>query len=345
MKHCRTLVFSLFVAILFILGCAASETDDNNPVIKLHDPLSESQWINNAIAKFIIENGYGYPVQTIAESTPAMQEALPIGAIDINLEGWQQNIIEWYNLETEKGAILNLGMLYEGGPQFFMIPQRVAEEYGIESLADMKDHWKLFQDPQDPAKGVFYNCIVGWRCASINEVKLEAYGLDQYYNIVSPGSATALTSVLENAQEMSQPVFGYYWEPSSLAAEYDWHILAEPPYNPECWDKVIAASEDRGLRPIDEACAYENLPIDKLSYAGLPEKAPEVVDMLKEMVVGLEPLNETMAWSKKNDVQDWEKAAIYYLQNHEERWRSWVTPEAYDQIKEALEKSDQEPGS
>ena len=198
----------------------------------------------------------------------------------------------------------------------------MAEEHSIESLADMKDHWKLFQDPQDPAKGVFYNCIVGWQCASINEVKLEAYGLDQYYNIVSPGSATALTEVLENAQKMSQPVFGYSWEPSPLAAAYDWHVLAEPPYTAECWDNVISASEDGGLRPIDEACAYENLPIDKLAYAGLPEKAPEVVEMLREMVVGLDPLNETMAWSSRNHVQNWEDAAIYYLQNYEERWRS-----------------------
>ena len=336
MKHGRILLFSLLTVTLFILGCSASEPDDHYPVIKLHDGLIESLWINNAIAKFIIENGYGYPVETVVESTPAMQEALPIGAIDINLEGWQQNLTEWYNLETAKGTILNLGMLFEGGPQYFMIPQQVAEEHSIESLQDMKDHWKLFQDPQDPSKGVFYNCIVGWRCASINQVKLEAYGLDQYYNIVSPGSSMALTSVLENAQEMSQPVFGYYWEPNPLAAVYDWHVLEEPPHTSECWDKVIAASEDWELRPIDEACAYENVPIDKLSHAGLQEKAPEVVDMLREMVVGLEPLNETMAWASRNGVQNWEKAAIYFLENNEERWRSWVTPEAYKKIKEAL---------
>ena len=122
MKLGRTILFSLLAAILFTLGCAANETDNHNPVIKLHDPLSESQWINNAIAKFIMENGYGYPVEIVAESTPTMQEALPIGATDLNLEGWRQNIVEWYDLETEKGTILNLGMLYEGGPQFFIIP-------------------------------------------------------------------------------------------------------------------------------------------------------------------------------------------------------------------------------
>lgn len=119
-KPGRWLVFCLLASTFLVWGCAASETDDHNPVIKLHDALNESEWINNAIAKFIIENGYGYPVETVVESTPMMQEALTKGAIDVNLEGWQQNIIDWYDLELEKGTILNLGMLYEGGPQFFM---------------------------------------------------------------------------------------------------------------------------------------------------------------------------------------------------------------------------------
>ena len=118
----RPILFSLLAAIRFTFGCSASEPDNHNPVIKLHDPLSESQWINNAIAKFIMENGYGYPVEIVAESTPTMQEALPIGSTDLNLEGWRQNIVEWYDLETEKGTILNLGMVSGGGTQFFIKP-------------------------------------------------------------------------------------------------------------------------------------------------------------------------------------------------------------------------------
>ena len=69
------LLSSLLLAVL-VLGCASNGTDDQKPVIRLHDSLGESQKINNAIAKFIIENGYGYPVETVAASTPAIQESL-----------------------------------------------------------------------------------------------------------------------------------------------------------------------------------------------------------------------------------------------------------------------------
>jgi len=170
-------------------------------------------------------------------------------------------------------------------------------------------------------------------------VKMEAYGLTGYYNLVSPASADALEAALERAQQGHQLVFGYYWAPTTLMASYQWHILEEPPYNAACWDNIAAAREDTSLRPIDQACAYETIPIDKLAHEGLLGKAPDVEEMLREMNVGLDPLNDTLAWASENEVEDWEEAGIYYLQNYEDRWRTWVTPEAYDKIKKALEET------
>ena len=79
---------ALFAA-LMTYGCTASEDDIQKPVIKLHDPQSASLWVNNALAEVIIENGYGHPVETVVETTPVMQETLPKGEIDLNMEGWQ----------------------------------------------------------------------------------------------------------------------------------------------------------------------------------------------------------------------------------------------------------------
>ena len=329
-------VIVLLAVALSTAGCG----DDEKPVINLHVwEGSDSHWLNNAIAEFIIENGYGYPVETVVETTPVLQQALPRGEVDLNLEGWQQNIPDWYDEQIEKGTIVNLGTTFEGGPQFFIIPKWVAEEYNIETVFDLEDHWQLFQDPQDPSKGVFYSCTIGTQCAQINEVKLEAYGLTRYYNLVSPGSYDALEAVLARPQERSQPVFGYYWAPNALIGTYDWHVLKEPPHTAACWENVTAASVDKSLRPIDEACAYETLPIEKLAHSGLQKKAPDVVEMLKKANVGLEPINETLSWAAENEVADWEEAAIYYLQTYEDRWESWVTPGAYEKIRKALEET------
>ena len=81
----------------------------------------------------------------------------------------------------------------------------MGEQYGIETVFDMKEHWQLFHDPQDPSKGVFYSCDIGSQCTEINRVKLEAYGLDRYYNAVTPSTAV-LEAALATAQERRQPV-------------------------------------------------------------------------------------------------------------------------------------------
>ena len=268
-----------------------------------------------------------------------MEEALPSGAIDVNIEGWQHNIIGWYEEELERGTILNLGVIYEDSSQVFVIPRWVAETYEIETVFDMKDHWELFTDPENPSKGAFYNCIAGWHCAKINKAKLDAYGLGEYYNAVSPASSAAMDAALANPQKAHRPVFGYYWTPTPLMVTYDWFVLEEPPYSVECLEEVLRAADGDGAPPAAQACAYESIPIDKLVHAGLRDKAPDVFTMIDKMMVGLEPLNTTMAWAIENSVEDWERAAIYYLQNYEDRWRTWVTPDAHAKINAALEKS------
>ena len=332
-------ILGLLIAALLLATACAPIGGGQRPVIKLYDGQWDSLSLNNAIAEFIMEKGYGYPVETVVLSSQVMQERLPTGEIDLDMEMWQHSRIDWYNEQIERGNIVNLGMTYESGPQFFIIPKWLAERYNITTVFDMADHWELFRDPEDPSKGVFYNCIVGWRCDEINEVKLEAYGLTRYYNLVSPQSEDALEAALARPAQRRQPVFGYYWAPTWLIGAYDWYVLEEPLYTEQCWERVTAAVEDDNLRPLDQACAYATLPIDKVAHRGLLEKAPDVVEMLRRMLVGLEPLNETLAWAQENDVQDWEEAAIYYLQNYEERWETWVTPEAYERSKEALEEA------
>ena len=81
---------------------------------RLRDGQGESMLLNNAIAKLVIEEGYSYPVESVVQSTPAMQKGLPTGETDVNLEGWQQNIIDWYDQEIGKETILNLGVIYGG---------------------------------------------------------------------------------------------------------------------------------------------------------------------------------------------------------------------------------------
>ncbi|MGI5836558.1 MAG: glycine betaine ABC transporter substrate-binding protein [Chloroflexota bacterium] len=325
-------------------GTAAPEATSpaaEKSTLKLADTQFDSLWLNNAIGKFVIEKGYGYPVETVELTTPLAETALARGEIDIWLELWQQNWKDTYDKMIAAGDIQNLGPIYEAGPQFFIVPTWVSEEYDIKTVEDLKrpDVVKLFENPENPSKGAFINCITGWECAKVNRAKFKAYGLDEYYDIVEPGSSGAMDAALAGPQKRHEPVFGYYWAPTALMGMFDWHVIEEPEFSKEVWAEVEKGVDDESYKP-KEACAYESLPIDIGIHKDTPQKAPDVVEMLKKMDVGLEPINKTLAWAKENDVQPTsEEVAVYYLKTFEDRWTTWMPAENAQKIKEALAKT------
>ncbi len=328
------------VAIAIVGAACGSDEEEVKATITIGDTQFESGWINNAVAEFIIANGFGHPVEVVQMTTPIMQTSLANGDIDLHMELWQQNIIDWYNEEIDAGTIENLGQTYEGGPQFFIVPTYTAEEFGIVTIEDLKKPEVIaaLADPEDPSKGAFINCITGWQCAEINRAKFQAYGLDEYYNIITLGSTGAMDAGLIGPQQSGDHTFGYYWAPTSLFGGFDWTIVEEPVYTEACWEEVIIGRDDSSYTP-KEACAYETLPIDKGINAGLRETAPDVVAALEKMNVGLEPISKTAAWAQSNDVDvsvDKIATAKYYLETFEDRWSAWMGDDEVKKVKDAL---------
>jgi len=337
-KRWLLLFTALVMTATLFVGCgeAVEKEKEEKPTIIFTDTQYETPWIANALAKFILEEGYGYPVETVEVTVAVAQLSLSKGDIHVWLDCWWWYYLGWYDEAIANGEIENIQITMEPCPSFWTIPQWVHEEYNIKTVEDMKEHWELFKDPEDPSKGLFINCPIGWQCQRINSVKMEAYGLTEYYNIIEP-SQGAQTAALAGAQKKGDPVFGYYWAPTALMGMFDWYYLEEPEYDPEVWDKIQAAIEDESLRPLDEACAYEAVSPGNAVWSGLRDMAPDVVAILEKMVVGLEPINKTAAWAKENEVQEWEKAAVWYLRTYEDRWKTWVTDDAYKKVKAALD--------
>ena len=118
---------------------------------------------------------------------------------------------------------------------------------------------------------------------------------------------------------------------------YDWYALEEPEWDAEVWDKILAAVDDDSLRPVDAACEYQDLSPHNVVWGGLRDIAPDVVPVLDKMNIGTEQVNRAAAWVKENEVEDWKKAAIWYLREYDSRWKAWVTSDAYTKIKKFVD--------
>lgn len=330
--------------VLLVLGMAFGSglAQDKQPII-FADFGWDSAQVHNRIAAFIIEHGLGYEVQYVQGETimlnTALIEARGSQAPNVNMETWTENWQDLYDKgaklgqdpDSDKGFVW-LGANFPNSLQGFWVPTYVVKgdaERGIEPMApdlktveDAKRYWELFKDPEDPGKGRFYSCIPGWSCALVNEKKIEAYGLDEHFNIMQPGSGPALAASMEAAYKRGQPWFGYYWAPTWVLGKLDMTMLEEPAFDQQVWDTT-------------KACAYPAVKCDIIVHKDLPEWAPDVVAFLKNYETTLKLNNEFLAYMQDTDAST-EETAVWWLKKYEDQWVSWIPAEAAAKVKAAL---------
>lgn len=334
----KAIVPTFFLLLLLLLFYHFSPPQKSDITIRLHEDQIDIQKLNNAIVAFIIEKGYGYQVKKVESTIKEIHDHLVTGDIDVTLEMWKENNLAWHDKALNGGSIEDLGILYSGGRQYWIIPRWYAVEKQIKTVFDMEKHWRDFTDPEDPSKGIFFNCIFGWACRDLNRIKLEGYGLDRYYNTVSPTSPEALKAIYESAGIRKIPVFGYYWEPNAIMTGDDWYILEEPPHSETVWARIIEAAATPGSPPLNEACAIKSSAVHKLAHRNLRKKAPDVVSMLEKLTVDIDIFNDILFSRDKNSPENkpFETFALLFLNTEPNQWHQWVTPEARMKIEAAL---------
>ena len=82
--------------------------EDSDEVIAFHDGQWGSNWVHLAIARYILENGYGRETKEVQGSTGTMKLTLVEGDVHVNMETWRMNIPVWYEEHTASGAIVDL---------------------------------------------------------------------------------------------------------------------------------------------------------------------------------------------------------------------------------------------
>ncbi len=286
------------------------------------------------VAGIIIEEGYGYPTEMIAGSSPVILTGMRRGDVDVQMEVWTVNLAEIYNEALASGDVIELGINFDDSDQDagLFVPTFLIEgdpERGIEPMApnlktvkDLAEYWELFKDPEDPSKGRIYGSPPGWNADEIFRVKIGTYGLYEYYNYFSPGSDTALATAIVSAYERGEPIVAYYWEPTWVMGMLDLTLLQEDPYNEELWNDGYA-------------CAFETMDVTVAANADLPKKAPEVTDFLRKYRTSGKITSEALAYMRENETDE-KEAAIWFLNNREDVWLNWVPADIAQKVRDSL---------
>ena len=327
-RYVRPIAALLVVfAALFAGATQASACDLKRPIM-----FGGLDWDSNAfhtaLARIILERGYGCKTDELPGSSLPLLTGLANGDIDVLMEVWRDNVTKPWNEAVKEGKVVSLGVNFPDAVQGWYVPRYVIDgdpDRGIKpmapnlhSVSDLKRYTKLFRDPEEPGKGRFYNCILGWTCEVVNTKKLKGYGLDRYYTNFRPGTGAALAAAISSAYERGKPILAYYWGPTWILGKYDLVKLKEPPYSKAAWD---AFNDDPAHNP---PVAYPIVKVYVGANAKFAKEAPQIVSFLRKYQTNNEMVSEALAYMRTHKDAGAKGAAEHFIKTHPDVWHKWV---------------------
>ena len=296
-------------------------TPTSDPIV-FANTGTDSVQIQNAIARFIVENGYGFQTDSVfGDGTPLRQDLFN-GDIHVNMKVLLTGQQSAWDDAVAQGEVVALGRSRIGSwPAAFVVPTYVVEQNpGLKTVQDLRDHMDIF--PEEEGKVVVWtSCPPGSRCFEIIEAKVKAYGLDDIIALKDPRTLADRFQLLWRAEERGEPWLGYLWSPSDPAIALDLTRLAEP---------ACAA----GAGP-ETGCGNPAQLTRIVAHPSLEEGAPGVFQFLRKWYFN--PATEIAAHTHLADSGGtFQDTAIWWLRNQEDVWTRWVPADVALKVVEAL---------
>ena len=301
--------------------------------------FSDLNWasaqVQDRIAQYIVDKGYGYPTDVVFGATLPLFQGLRRGDSHVTMEIWLPNQAEAWMEAQAAGEVISVGKsLGKDWQSSFVIPAYLAEQHpDLDSVDDLKDdkYKELFATAETGGKARLVSCVIGWACEDVNAKQIEGYGLSDHIHVVNPGDSAAANADLYGSYEKGEPWLGYQWGTNDPALLLDLVRLEEPEYSDECWFTT-------------KACAYEDATILIAVHPDLTTRAPEVVAMLRKWDFNIDIFKEVASWQSDNADASTNDAALWWLKGNADLWKGWVTAEAAEAITAALDANETPDG-
>ena len=295
----------------------------------------DSAQVQNRVAQYLVEKGYGYPTDVVFGATLPLFQGLRNGDSHITMEIWLPNQDEAWAEAQSAGEVVPIGeSLGKDWQSAFVIPTYMTEQYPeLDSVDDLKDdRFKdLFATAESGDKALLVSCVIGWACEEVNAAQIEGYGLADHVHILNPGDGAAANASLYGAYEREEPWLGYQWGTNTPALVLDLTRLEEPAYTDECWFTT-------------KACAYKDATVLIAVHPDIPARAPDVVEMLRNWNFNISVYGTVAAWQQDNPDASTEDAALWWLKGNADAWGAWVSSDARTAIQAALDANEKPDG-
>lgn len=284
--------------------------------------ITEMNWASSqvitAVAKFIMEQGYGCKVVNVPSATiPAVTSMAETNKPDIATEIWLNSAAIYPKIEAEGKVVTLTNVLSDGGVEGWWVPKYLADKH-----PELKTIDGVLKNPQ-LVGGKFHNCPVGWGCRIANDNLKVAFELEKHgLEVFDHGSGETLATSLASAYADEKPWFGYYWAPTAILGKYPMVAVDMGPHDPEihtCNQKKDCATPAKS--------SYPNATVLTSVTTTFSQREPEIVELMKKVSFTNEQMGKILAWREDKKASA-DEAAVYFLTNYKEVWGAWLNEAA-----------------
>lgn len=331
----RKLLASTALAVGLLTAGGAASAAECGPVT-IANMNWQSAEVLASIDQFILNEGYGCDAElVVGDTVPSLTSMIEKGEPDIAPEAWVDLLPDVVNKGIADGKVVSVGeALSDGAVQGWWIPKYIADAHpDIKTIDDALQHPELFPAPEDPSKGAVHNGPQGWGGTVVTAQLFKAYdAADRGFVLVDTGSAAGLDGSLAKAYEREEGWLGYYWAPTAILGKYDMVKLDYGvPYDEAEWKRCNTVAQCPDPKPNE----WPMDSVQTLVTTEFAERAGPALDYLKARSWSNATVNKLLAWMTDNQATG-EEGAKHFLENNEDIWTKWVTPEAAEKVKAAL---------
>lgn len=304
MRHTRNIksVSLLLLSIILLLtltitGCATPNANEK-PTIRLVEMDWTSFMVETEIVKQVIEKQLGYPTQTIQMPATASWAALDRGDVDLAVEIWLPGRMPEIQPFLDKGTVV-IGSEVFPALLGWRVPRYVIEgdpgrdiqplAPNLKSILDLqtvekggKGYWKLFVGLENPGLGELVGGPPGWYDNSYDRMRIKGFDFPLWRS--SQSEAVVLSRVLA-ADKRKEPILFSFSSPHGIFTSVNVVTLEEP----VPWYEGAFEDESKGY-----ASASPPNSVHTVAATKLKNKAPDVYQLIMNMVVGIEDVNNLM---------------------------------------------------
>ncbi|MEM7194346.1 MAG: glycine betaine ABC transporter substrate-binding protein [Pseudomonadota bacterium] len=306
--------------------------------------IAEWNWASGELManvdKIILEEGFGCNVEMVPGATTTTFASMnEKGQPDIAGELWINAVREPLNAAFDTGSLVsaNSGPITGLGEGWWIPPATAEKHPELKTVLDVLERPDLFPDAEDPSKGAFVGCPAGWGCQLANANLFRAFDMEaKGWKLVDPGSAAGLDGSMTKAVERGENWFGYYWSPTAMIGKHKMVKLdfGVPFAGSENWDGCIVKAEQDCADPQPSSWTQSEVHTvvtDDFKNNG----GPEVMGYLAKRVFPGDVMNGMLVYMGEEQAGG-EDAAIEFLLQNGDLWKSWVSADVAGKVEKSL---------